>query len=142
MSRDGPRRYAEGTAVSPEKSLEEIRGHMRRWKAEGLFYAEDPDTGNVDLGFRLAGKLYRFPLPMPRRATFKTDVQYQAEVRRRWRVLAGFTKALLYGIEEGVMPVEQALLPYAVLQGGMTLAEMLKDGSLNKMLALPAGATS
>ena len=142
MSRDGPRRFAEGTPVSPDKSLAEIRKNMSRWKAEGFAYQEDPDTGHIKIGFRLEATWYRFNLPMPKREAFKLETQYEAEVRRRWRVLAAYTKALLLGTEEGLIPIKEALMPYAVLQGGMTLAEMLKDGSFNRMLALPAGATS
>jgi len=143
MSRkDGPRRFAEGTPVSPDKSLAEIRKNMSRWKAEGFMYHEDPDTGHIKIGFRLEASWYRFNLPMPKRGSFNFETQYEAEVRRRWRVLAAYTKALLFGTEEGLIPIKEALMPYAVLQGGMTLAEMLKDGSFNRMLALPAGATS
>jgi hypothetical protein len=139
-ARNGPRRYAEGTAVSPDKSLAEIRKNMQRWKAEGFLYSEDPDTGHIKIGFRLAATIYRFNLPMPKRASFSFASAYEAEVRRRWRVMAAYTKALLFGTEEGLIPIKEALMPYAVLQGGLTLAEMLKDGSFNKMLALPERA--
>lgn len=141
MRKGGPKRYAEGTAVPVDRSLAEIRGHMKRWKAEGFVYQEDPDTGHIKLGFRLEASWYRFNLPMPKRRSFNYETQYEAEVRRRWRVFAAYIKALLFGTEEGLIPVKEALMPYAILQGGGTLAEMLYDGSFTKMLALPAGET-
>lgn len=138
-------RYAEGTEVSVDKSLAEIRSHMNRWGAEGFMHSEDPDTGNVRLGFRLRGAFYRFDLPTPSRAKFSgrfADTQYQAEIRRRWRVLAAFTKAQLFGIEEGLIGAEKALLPFRVLAGGDTLSELMDRGHLDKMLVLPPGVAT
>src|SRR3990167_10436902 len=135
-----PKRYAEGTAVPVDRSLAEIRGHMKRWGGEGFMHMEDPDTGDVRIGFRLKASLYRFPLPMPQRKDFDYDSTFAAEVRRRWRVLAAFTKAQLFGIEEGLIAAEKALLPFRVLAGGSTLAELMDEGHLDRMLALPSGA--
>lgn len=132
-------RYAEGTSVSADRSLLEIRGYMKRWGGEGFMHMEDPDTGDVRIGFRLNGALYRFPLPMPRRKDYRYDSTFEAEVRRRWRVLAAFTKAQLFGIEEGLIAPEKALLPFRVLPGGSTLAELMDEGHLDRMLALPPG---
>ena len=132
-------RYAEGTKVPVDRSVAEIRSHLKRWKGEGFFYQEDPDTGHVKIGFRMDSLFYRLNLPMPKRSAFRQETQYDAEVRRRWRVLAAFTKSLLFGIEEGIVTAQEALLPFVILKDGQTFAEMLKNGTLNSMLALPAG---
>ena len=108
-------RYATGTKVPVGQSVQDIRRHLKRFGGEGFIQFEDPDTGNIAIGFRFEGITYKLALDM-------SDAE-EREERRRWRVLEQFIKTLLFGIQEGVGRAEDVLLPYAMLPDGSTMAE-------------------
>jgi hypothetical protein len=84
---------------------------------------EAPGATRVYIGFQIKGQTYRLDIPMPDPKQFPAPVQNEKELRRRWRVLAAFTKAILFGVDEGVIKLRDVLLPFAMLPSGLTVAE-------------------
>lgn len=136
-------RYARRTTVSEGRSREEIERTLMRFGADEFIYGRS--AGRVMIGFRYEGRAYRLQIAMPsgeddeiryvgpvraddtRRERSKAEVEkvLAKEVRRRWRVLAAYLKALVVGVEEGVLRWDEALLPYALLETGQTVAEQI-----------------
>lgn len=130
-------RYASGTEVSEGRSKEELERTLMRFGAEEFIYGRNA-TG-IMIGFRYEGRAYRISVPMPgrddecithtptgyERAQGTAEKEWAKECRRRWRVLCAYIKALVVGVEEGVLTWEEALLPYALLETGQTVAEQI-----------------
>ena len=128
-------RYAKGTRVPIEESRVEIKRTLQRYGADQFLYGEQ--DGQAVFGFRLKEWAYRINLPMPlpqdsefhKTPTGKARSEeaarefYQAEKRRRWRSLLLMIKAHLESVEDGIMPMESAFLPYLILPSGVTLGE-------------------
>lgn len=129
-------RYAEGTIVSVERSMEEIRRSLQRYGADSFGYLDEP--GRATVGFRVHGKMVRFIVPLPdrkdrkfthtpERGTKRSDKQaeaaYDGEVRRRWRALALVVKAKLEAVESGIVTFDQEFFAHFVLPNGFTVWE-------------------
>lgn len=155
-------RYAEKTTVAVSKSREEIDRTMTRFGATGIVYMRDDERHVVVVGFKKDGRQYRFNLPLPHPADFKTykrknaysvtvrtppqiEKAIEQEERRLFRSLFNYIKAVLDAIDSGITTADEALLPHLILPGGSTVAEMAKHqladmGDVNFALALPEGA--
>lgn len=130
-------RYASRTEVSEGRSKEEIEKILVRFGADQFMYGRDKENSRVMIGFRYMGRSYRIQIGMPdrddpcvaetptgrKRSGAIIDAELGKEMRRRWRVLAAYIKALVVGVEEDVLTWEEALLPYALLETGKTVAE-------------------
>jgi hypothetical protein len=61
-----PARYAEGTEVPVERSRAEIETLLTKHGATAFFAASDSERGASQIGFRLAGRLFRLEVRKPR----------------------------------------------------------------------------
>ncbi len=132
-------RYASQTTVSESRSKDEIERTLVRFGADQFMYGRDKEHSRALIGFRFEGRSYRIQIAMPgiddpsvaktatgrARAAGVIDAELAKETRRRWRVLAAYLKALVVGVEEEVLTWEEALLPYALLETGQTVAEVM-----------------
>jgi len=132
------RKYSEGTSVSSFASREEIERNLRRFGADQyLYYARDSYAG---IGFSLSGRQYRLGIDLPdpndkrfthtsargtRRTAKAAEEEYEKEVRRKWRSLALYIKAVLVAVDDGILPIDQALFPFTVLPSGSTVYQTL-----------------
>lgn len=130
-------KYAEGTSVSVGQSQAEIRNIIQKYKADQYMFGEKP--GMAIIGFVARGKQVRFslPLPDPDSQEFRTTATgrarkgnsvneaFEAEMRRVWRALALVIKAKFEAVSSGIVSYEQEFLPFFVLPGGATVAEIM-----------------
>lgn len=113
--------YAKGTDVPVSRSRDEIERTLRRYGAEAFGYAGDGTTAMVE--FTTLDRRVRLFIPMPEGRL--TAVQYDREVRRRWRVLLLTVKAKLEAIESGISTFDDEFLAHLVLPTGRTVGEWL-----------------
>lgn len=130
-----PGRYAQHTEVSGGRSKDEVERTLVRFGATEFIYGRTDNY--VAVGFRYERRAYRLQVPMPTlqecrtspagraRTESSAENAWHQERRRRWRVLCAYIKALVVGVEEGVLSWEEALLPYALLQTGSRVADEL-----------------
>lgn len=133
--------YAAETTVSVENSRAEIERTLRRYKADSFFYAEE--IGRHLIGFKMADRLIRFTLTMPRRddkafTTYlrgtteyarteaESEKKWEQACRQKWRALALVIKAKLEAVEAGISTVENEFLADTMLQDGQTVAETIQ----------------
>lgn len=157
---NSPKRYAEGTSVSVEKTRSEIETLLKRHKANGFFSATDEERGIALVGFRLVGRLFRIEVRSPKTADAPKSTRYldaaseakrrrqwaEAEERRRWRAQLLLIKAKLEMIATGETTVEREFLADMVLPNGKTvahaaipvLAEMYRTGVSTPLLEAKA----
>jgi hypothetical protein len=125
-------RYAEGTTVSVEKSQGDIAGILRSHGVQRQAWASTPEGDT--LTFELGDNRYLFRIPRPtwddirgRFVNTKTEAQKQvavdAEWRRRWRAQVLLLKAKLEFADGETSTVVRELLPYALLEDGITTVE-------------------
>lgn len=128
-------RYAEGTAVTPERSRGEIERTLTRYGADAFSYAYDGNIARVM--FRADDRMVRFDITLPQvddpefyrdgRGTVRTPTQRRSaqekEIRRRWRALALVVKAKLEAVESGLVTFEEEFLAHLVLPDGSTVGE-------------------
>lgn len=154
-------RYATGTHVNVDRSRAEIERRLLRYGAEEFGYLNRRTEGII--GFLYQGIRVQMTVPMLTPEAFATTTtgrsrtqatatkEYEADTRRRWRSLCLVIKALLVGIDDGVLTFEQAFMPYMVMGDGQTiyqhalphiqkaLAGGQMPSSLKQLEALPAG---
>jgi hypothetical protein len=128
-------RYASGTNVSVDRSRTEIERVLRRYGASSFLYGWD--EGGAVLAFVAEGWQVRFVVPMPDphgkeftrtdtgrpRAQSAAAEAYEAEVRRRWRVLVLALKAKLEVVATGLISFEREFLAHIVLPNGQTVGD-------------------
>jgi hypothetical protein len=141
-------RYAQGTTVSVENSMSELRRVVIRYGGSNLTISEDDANQAAAVLFTIAGRWVRFiqRLPdrkLPHRSTsMRGGRSADPETRRRWRVLILKVKTRLEEYADGESTFEETLLPFAVLPDNRTVAEalgpelkaMYEDGRMPKML--------
>lgn len=155
-------RYAEGTAVSPEKSQAEIQQLLKRYGASGFAFGWE--AGRALVGFTVQGRAVRFLLDLPTdpggfartaRGQHRTQPQriaaLDAEVRRLWRSLALAIKAKLEVVSSGIATFEEEFLAHLVLPDGTTVGDRVvqeldeayaRGIAPPSLLALPPGRSS
>jgi len=127
-------RYAEGTEVPIGRSRDEIERTLTRFGATAQAWMRDDDRGIVTVAFKRGGQAYRFTVATPPLTDFEltpshkwsrtpeqAKVAQDAEVRRRFRSLANYVKAVLDAVETGIIRADEALLPYMMLSEGETV---------------------
>ena len=155
--------YAAGTDVPAERSKAEIERTLMRYGADEFMYGTSRDGAVVQ--FRADGRMVRFVLPMPDRASHeftrtatgkaKTEAAaqkaWEQATRQRWRALLLAIKAKLEAVQIGLATFEQEFLAYVVLPGGDTVGTWLapqldhaySTGAMPTMLpALGAGPST
>lgn len=131
-------KFASGTEVSTEKSLEEVRKILRGQKVEGFAYAEE--EARAAIMFRLGGRTVQLQIVLPLRTDkefrntpsgkwirgeAQRDEAWHGEKRRRWRALALVLKAKFAAIEAGISTVEREFLADTVLPDGQTVGALV-----------------
>ena len=131
------RKYAEGTDVSEDRSIAEIRKELLRFGASGFMYGEEGNRRRVAFEYR--GLRVRFDVTMPdistdefcltpsglARSDTAINREWSAECRRRWRSLAAVIKAKLVAVDDQVATFEQEFLAYVVTPDGQTVGERI-----------------
>ena len=130
--------YASNTSVSEDRSRAEIERMLMKYGAEEFGYMTRRDEGiicfvyrgiqarlSVPLPDRDDPKFTRTPTGRKTRSGTQAFNEWQKEVRRRWRALCLVIKALLVGVDDGVLSFEQAFMPFIVWGNNRTTSEML-----------------
>lgn len=143
------RRYAEGTNVTPENSLSEIKKYAELRGAEDFVSLMGPRQGMVRFHLRDSddGPVY----PVQFSAEFPTDPdltikQAEQEYARRWRVVLLKVKAAFEQWNEGEeSTVTEAFMPHLMLPGGGTVGdavtsqyEQVARGQADRIDLMPA----
>jgi hypothetical protein len=136
------RRYAEGTTVEVAKTKGEILSLLVSHGATHYGFATAPD-GEIVV-FKLYGRQYRFDVSQPTPEGMKADYlagndawsaassaaridwkgRAAGEFRRRWRARLLWLKATLEFAEGDEAETARVLMPFLLLPGGATLAEI------------------
>jgi hypothetical protein len=133
-------RYAEGTEISADRSLAEIRKILRGYGADSFLFGEDPHRAYI--AFVADGRQVRITLPMPdpkdpaftqtptrrQRGADAAAAEYDKAVRRLYRVIALMVKAKLEAVTSGAVTFEAEFLAYVVLPDGRTVGETVAGG--------------
>jgi hypothetical protein len=127
--------YASGTTVSVIRSIGELDKLLSKHGGTGFAYGRDDATATTRVMFRLADRMCRFEIVKPswqdfsrtptglRRDQAAATRLADAEEQRRWRGLVLVVKALLVAVNDGVIDLSAAFLPYTVLPSGETVSE-------------------
>ncbi|HAR39367.1 MAG TPA: hypothetical protein DCS09_12765 [Porphyromonadaceae bacterium] len=147
-------RYASNTAVSEDRSRAEIEQMLMKYGADEFGYITRATEAMI--GFQYKGIRVQMTVPLPSstdkrfhetptgrqvRSDNKAFDAWQKEIRRRWRSLCLVIKAMLVGVDDGVMTFEQAFMPYMVLGNGQTVAHYFLPG-IQKAIKLGTGLGS
>ncbi len=130
-------RYAKNTQVSEDRSRIQIERMVLKYGAEEFGTLVKKNEALV--GFKYKNIRVEMAVPLPdknderfgltptgrsRRSSSQAFVEWDKEVRRRWRSLCLVIKALLVGVDDGVLTFEQAFMPYIVI-GGQTIGQYI-----------------
>lgn len=131
-------RYAQSTAVTSERSRNEIEKTLSRYGATGFAYGWQGDV--AILGFQMKGRAIKFALPMPARESREfthteargtkrhpEDAQkaWEQAGRQRWRALALAVKAKLEAVESQITTFEEEFMAHIVLPNGKTVGQAM-----------------
>ena len=155
--------YANNTQVSEDRSRAEIEKQLQRFGADAFGYYSNGTAAKIAFEYKRIHCQISVPLPARddpqftqtpntgrRRSETQACTDWQREVRRRWRSLCLVVKALLVGVEDGVLTFEQAFMPYIVMGDGFTIYQHViphiehalatgeMPGTLKQLEALPA----
>ncbi len=132
-SANTPRKFAQDTTVTQERTLAEIRTLLRKYHADGFIAGDEP--GRAVIGCRHAGRVYRFDLPMPdveayrktptgiRRTDQAMVKAWQDECNRRFRALLATIKGRVIAIDEAISTFEQEFALEFVLPNNQTVRQ-------------------
>jgi hypothetical protein len=137
-----PKRYAQDTPVTVQKSRGEITGILASHGCEKFVMGTEP--GGDTLQFELGGRVFRFFVAKPTAESMKArDSRYYAqpwnvdwaakaegEHRRVWRAHVMLIKMKLEFVDGGDTSLEREFMPNLVLRDGGTLADMIEGGGL------------
>lgn len=112
--KQGPRRYAEGTTVSADRSQAEIKQLLTKHGAMSFGLLETQAMASMVCEFR--GRRLKFDVPRTK------DTQ---EYMRQWRVLLLRIKARLEEVSGGDATVDESFMPYILLPNGHTVGESI-----------------
>lgn len=138
MSGTSKRPYAAGTTVGIWQSKSQVESDLRRMGATRHAFFDDTERHQAAIAFEIGETRYRLLLPLPdpsaqvyqwtparrfRRDAAQAHEAWEQDVRERWRALAEYIKALRVAAETGIIDTREALLPYALLPDGRTVAQ-------------------
>lgn len=119
-----PRKYAEGTEVSADKSRSELEAMLKKHGAAAFaFFANEvgPERG-THIVYRMRGMMIRQRVAYP---VGMREPAAENEYKRRWRALLLITKAKLEIVASGESTFEREFLSDLVLPDGRSVAEVL-----------------
>lgn len=122
------------TEVASEKSAQQIRVLLRKWKAEEVSESYDQEGGISGMGFVMGGINYRLVCDYAgvyQRLRSDPDVprRYcnQDQARRvAWRMLLGWIKYQIEVVESGLFAKEAILMPHRLTSTGETAWEVYR----------------
>lgn len=140
------KKFAEGTDISVERSLVEIKTLLKKYGATGIKTTES-ETESI-IGFEMNGRVIRFQIHFPdvndfakgangvRRNLAQAEQTRSKEIKRLYRALLASIKAKFIVVESGIYSFEQEFLGQTVEPAtGQTVAEWamphLADGYRN-----------
>lgn len=142
------RRYAEGTAVTVDRSRGELTGLLTTHGCQRMAWGTEP-AGDT-LQFELGGQAYKFFIARPTMADVKAQyaedgrdwtrvydqqAKVDGEWRRRWRAHVLLLKAKLEFVASGDTTLEREFMPNLVVAGGRTtLGEWLERSAEGQKL--------
>lgn len=131
-----PRRYAETTDVSIDKSQAEIKALLRQWGATAIAIGEDSEANVALLMFRKDTRHIRLHIPLPPPGPIRQEQSNQYRQagqvvpgkreqieRQRWRAALIYIKGLKEAIDLGFISFEQAFLAHTLLPDGQTVGQ-------------------
>lgn len=131
-------RYAQGTSVSVDRTVAQIRQLLDRFGADR--FAVGHGATSATLAFVYQGRPVRFDLILPDRNSPRFHVTptgrtrkssdgpsrlWDAECRAKWRSLHLYVKASIVAIEDGLVSFDRAFLHDIVMPGGQTVGQRL-----------------
>ena len=147
--------YATNTSVPVERSRAEVERVLAKYGVTHFGTMTRPDGGVVY--FEYKGRQIQLSVPMPPRtdpqftnrprsswgkvADSTRDQRWDAEYRRRWRVLVITVKAMLEAVDSKLLTFDQAFLAHIVIPGSAkTLGDVIvpKLDAMYQGLGLPA----
>ncbi len=130
--------YAQGTAVSSDSSLSEIKRTLQRYGADQFMHMEDTREGYAMIAFRIGTRQVKMMLPLPdpqskefthtpargfARAPKEAQAAWEQSCRQRWRALALIVKAKLEAVQSGISTIDREFLADILLPDGRTFHE-------------------
>lgn len=135
-------RYAQGTDVSSEKSIMEIRHILTRYGADAFMFGEDTAVHKAVISFKFRGKFFKLDVPLPDkkardithtpargqlRSPQAQEEAYEQATRQRWRAVALLVKALLEATESGLDALAERIMQSLILlPDGQTVGEWMQ----------------
>lgn len=130
-------KYAQGTSVSADRSIADLRSVVQRFGADGFGYAEESSPPRAMILFRIGARGVRLVLPFPEqsdplfnmtpagrpRSPAQAEQAFQDERRRRWRALLLVVKAKLEAVSSQISTLEREFLADLVLPNGKVVHE-------------------
>jgi len=131
--------YAAGTNVGEERSRAEVQWLLEKFGVDQFGYANDRLANAAKIMFRYQGASFVFTLPLAdaqdkrvrftpggrERVANQISELIAVENRRRWRSLCLTIKAMLVGVEDGILEFGQVFMPYMVWGDGRTTWQAL-----------------
>lgn len=116
--------YATRTKVPVDRSRAEIERLLQQAGADQFVMGWSGEK-EARVQCRVHAKFLRFVLPMPNREErgFRSETNYQQEVRRRWRALTLVIKAKLEAVASGISSFEDEFLAHIIMPDGKTVAD-------------------
>lgn len=125
-----PARYADGTTVSVDRSMAEIRKVISAYKASAFATAENNNKCMVM--FDMNNRRIRFVIDLPilhKTKNWRGYVMGQScvekETRRLWRCLLLSIKSKLECVESGISTFENEFLAHIVLPNNQTIGDAM-----------------
>lgn len=128
-------RYASNTTVPVDRSKAEIEKNLARFGASEFGYWAGADKAQVGFVYRKVRielslsypdfEDSRYTPTKLERTDNQTMTEHQKEIKRRWRSLSAVIKALLIGVDDGVLTFEDAFMPWIVWGNGLTTRQLL-----------------
>jgi hypothetical protein len=131
-------KFAQGTAVSVDKSRAEIERMIVRYGATATAFFNGP--GLARIMFECKNRRVSFELPLPRgddprfavdgnrrrRTPSQRVAAWEQHCRQKWRALALVIKAKLEAVESGITSFEDEFLAHIVLPDGVRVGDRIK----------------
>lgn len=114
-------RYADRTTVTVASSRSDLYKLLQRYGAVETLLHEKPD--GIRVGFVYRGLRIAIPFTLPLPKDFDSNAKWEAELRRRWRVVLLVIKSKFEMVEEGAEDVTHAFMPYLMLPSGAIVSE-------------------
>ncbi len=129
-------RHAANTKVPIAQSRSEIDRILRAWDCDGIRWTDHFKEARVVLEFVWTPENCDAPMLARLEILMGEHCNVDQEWRRKHRVLRVFLMGLFEAVEDGLITLEEAVLPWTVTGDGRTVSQQL----LPKQRELPAGS--